>query len=455
MPVIEALQTFFEETRVRPRHLVAAVSGGPDSVALLIALAEWKDRPFPFSVAHVNHRLRGRESDRDAAFVAELCQKRKIPYMELDGAIDAAVLRERGLEAAAREARYAALRRARDEGELDWIATAHQKNDQAETLLGRLVTGTGPARLGGIPPVTRDRILRPLLRVSREEIASFLRDRGLAGRLDRMNEDRRFLRSRIRTEVIPLLEQFNPKIVSALAETATLVREQQEGVRAILAAVAAQWVETRPDSSRFRLETLPDSPWLRKSLLHREIVRLDSHWREVSSADLDRLARSLPRLRRTSVTKSLEIVRDGSDLVLRRIDPPPDPFEVEIEPGESKRLPTGAVFSLKRLGVAPPEHTAADGRIQRFQVPEGEGRGFAVRNRRRGDRFHPLGSEHQKKLNDLLIDRKIPRETRDQIPILLWRDQIVWISQVEISERFKVTEPWRETFEAAVAIDDD
>lgn len=455
MAVLEAVRTFFAETKIRPRHLLVAVSGGPDSVALMIALAEWKDRPFSFGVAHVNHRLRGDESDRDAAFVAELCGNRKIPFLELDGSIDATVLRERGLEAAAREARYAALRRARDAGGFDWIATAHQKNDQAETLLVRLVTGTGPARLGGIPPVNRDRILRPLLRVSRDEIMVFLRDRGLAGRTDRMNEDRRFLRSRIRAEVIPLLEQFNPKIVSALADTAALVREQQEGVRALLAAVAAHWVEPHRDSSRFRLDTLPDSPWLRKALLHREILRLEPRARDVSSADLDRLSQSMPRLRRTSVTKTLEIVRDGAGLLLRRMEPPPGPFQVEIDPGESKRLPTGALFSLRRLGVAPPEHTSADGRIQRFQVPEGEGRGFVIRNRRRGDRFHPLGSPHEKKLNELLIDRKIPRETRDRIPILLWRDEIVWIPQVEISERFKVSEPWRETFEATVRVDDE
>ncbi len=463
MPLQHAVQSFFAGRRIEPRNLLVAASGGPDSTALLLALAEWPERPFPLAAAHVNHHLRGAESEEDEAFVRRTCERLQIPLTLLDGTLDPAIVRGAGVEAAAREARYAALRSCRKTGGFDFVATAHQLNDQAETLLIRLLTGTGPTRLAGIPPVTRDGIVRPLLAVPREEIERFLRDRGIELRRDRMNRDPRFLRTRIREEILPLLSQFNPRIVSSLAETAAQGREQQDAVRWMLGALSDLWVRRTATSSRFEIADLPESSWIRRAILLREIQRLDPSAREVGSADLERLARDLPTLRRTSVTRDLEILRDGSAILLRSRPGETLPWETTIEPGERVTLPGGSVFRLDRLGISPPDapgsarfatRTAA-GATQRFQLPpDAKDRTFLVRNRRRGDRFRPLGSPHQKKLGELLIDRKIPRDRRDGIPLLIWRDSIVWVAGVEIAEEFKVTEPWRETFEASIDDDD-
>lgn len=456
MPLLEAIQQFFSERRIQASRLLVAASGGPDSTALLLALHSWPDAPFAVLIAHVNHHLRGRDSEADEAWVRTFAAERKLPFILLDGTPDAGLMREQGIEAAARESRYRCLRAAREEQGCDWIVTGHQQNDQAETLLVRLVTGVGPGRLAGIPPLTHDRIIRPLLSVPRMEIDRYLADRGVKPRHDRMNEDARFTRSRIRQELIPMLEQFNPRIVTALADTATLAREQQEGVRALLAETASRWTESLPASAKFPVESLPASLWLRKALLHREVVRLDPRGaREVSAADLDRLAKGMTRARRVSVTRALELVREGGALVLRGARPPQEPFEIRIRPEGSRRLPTGAMIRLERKGIADPEFRSDDRRRQLFQIPEGEsGREFVIRNRRRGDRFQPLGSSFEKKLNELLIDRKIPKESRDRIPLLLWNGEIVWIAGVEIGERFKVTEPWRETFEVSLTEDD-
>ncbi|HEY0593876.1 MAG TPA: tRNA lysidine(34) synthetase TilS [Thermoanaerobaculia bacterium] len=459
MPLQDAVQSFFAARRINPRHLLVAASGGPDSTALLITLGEWPDRPFPISAAHVNHRLRGDESDADEAFVRRACERLHVPLSVLDGTLDPALVREAGVEAAAREARYAALRACRMTGGFDYVATAHQQNDQAETLLIRLLTGTGPTRLAGIPPVTRDGVIRPLLDVPREEIERFLRDRGIELRRDRMNRDPRFLRTRIREEVLPLLEQFNPRIVASLAETAKQGREQQDAVRWMLGALTDLWVRRTETSSRFEIADLPQNGWIRRAILLREIQRLDPSARDVSSADLERLARDLATLRRTSVTRDLELVRDGSAILLRSRPDEAQPWETTIEPGERVTLPGGRIFRLERLGVSPPDGEAteryarrtAGGATQRFQIPaDSKDRTFVVRNRRRGDRFRPLGSPHEKKLGELMIDRKIPRDQRDGIPLLTWRGSIVWVAGVEIAEEFKVTEPWRETFEASI-----
>jgi tRNA(Ile)-lysidine synthase len=138
----------------------------------------------------------------------------------------------------------------------------------------------------------------------------------------------------------------------------------------------------------------------------------------------------MPALKRTSVTKSVELIRRGHDVVLRRVPEPAADFEIEITPGRSA--------IIDELDVA--IHVARDHaqRGQRFQVPH-EGR-FTVRNRRKGDRFQPLGLAQPKKLKDFLIDRKIPADVRDRLPLLLWNGEIVWIAGVEISERFKVSD---------------
>ncbi|HVR43439.1 MAG TPA: tRNA lysidine(34) synthetase TilS [Thermoanaerobaculia bacterium] len=447
----EAVARFFEERSLAPRRLLVAASGGPDSTALLLVLAEWKGRPFPIGAAHVNHHLRGAESDRDEATVGELSRRLGVPLFTLDGTVDPALVRERGLEAAAREARYAALRACREREGFDLIATGHQQNDQAETLLIRLVTGSGPGRLGGIRPVTKDGIVRPLLEVPREAIERYLEGRGIAPRRDRMNRDPRFLRTRIREELIPTLEQFNPRILSSLAETARQARDQQEAIAWLLGEVSAAWIERDETSSRLDLSAIPPIGWIRRALLLREILRLDPAAREVSAADLERLAGALETLRRTSVTRTLEIVREKDRVVLRRPPAAAAPFEIPIEPGRAARLPAGRRFRLERLRVAPASFDQGDPHLQHFQLPpEAPPSEFLVRNRRRGDRIRPLGSEHEKKLNDLLIDRKIPRERRDSIPLLVWNGRIVWVAGVGVSEEFKVSEPWRETWAAAV-----
>ncbi|HVE73300.1 MAG TPA: tRNA lysidine(34) synthetase TilS [Thermoanaerobaculia bacterium] len=408
----EAIRHFFVKEGIGPERIVAAVSGGIDSTALLIALHELG---LDVVVAHVNHRLRGVDSDADEAFVRDLCSRLGIPIRVADGTLDPGSVRARGIEAAAREVRYAALGRIRDEEGARYVATAHQKNDQAETVLMRLLTGSGIAGLRGIHPHRDDDFIRPLLEVARAEIEAFLAERNVVARFDRSNDDPRFLRNRVRAFLreIDAVDNLARVTDQARAQWPVLERAIDE----------AEDAEVREDATIFR--TWPDDEWLRGALLQRHIRRLDPHARDF---DASRIAND--EAKRISVTKHLELIRKGNEVILRKRIRPVENFELEVRLNESVYVePIRSTIHLRQ--------PTTDNR-QQIELPKGADPTFTIRNRRDGDRFHPLGMSAPKKLKDFLIDRKIDADVRDRLPLLVWNGEIVWIAGVEVSERFKV-----------------
>jgi tRNA(Ile)-lysidine synthetase-like protein len=229
-----------------------------------------------------------------------------------------------------------------------------------------------------------------------------------------MNDDPRFLRVRIRQT----LRDYEPWVVDNLASIAEQAQEWWPSVQRAIDEV--EDVEMTEDATRFH--SLPADPWLRRALLHRHILRLDPEARDVSRSDL----------RRVTVTKNLE-------LLLRRIPRPAPSFEYELAAGETITLAEiGATMSVSKEGQQP------------FMLPKGAAPHFLVRNRREGDRFHPLGAPGSKKLKDFLIDRKVPAEQRDRLPLLLWNGEIIWIAGVEVSERFKVRDDGGDLYVATI-----
>jgi tRNA(Ile)-lysidine synthase len=209
------------------QRLVLGLSGGADSVALLDALVSLAARHrFRVVVAHLDHGLRP-DSAEDAAFCRHLCEALGVPLHAAVADVSVRARRERGgLEQAARRERYRFLRRVREETGAAAIAVAHTRDDQAETLIMRLLRGAGATGLGGMRPRS-GRLLRPLLEVSREEVVAHLRERGLRWREDPTNADLRHLRNRVRHELLPYLEaRFNPALREGLARTAGLLAEE-------------------------------------------------------------------------------------------------------------------------------------------------------------------------------------------------------------------------------------
>jgi len=424
--IVNAIRRFLAEHGIRG-PIVAAVSGGVDSTTLLVAFVEMGS--VQFTAAHVNHHLRGAESDDDEAYVRKLCARYDIPLRVADGTLDPEAVKHRGIEAAARDVRHARLREIAGEA---LIATAHQKNDQAETVMMRLMTGGGIAALRGIHPARADGVIRPMLDVTRAEIEQFLKERNITPRFDRSNADPRFLRNRVRA----MLREFDPSVIDNLAAVADQSRQQWPVLER--AIDAGEDVIATDAETRFR--SMPDDPWIRQALLLRHIRRLDPEARDVSAADLERLGRATER---TSVTKSLELLRENEQIVLRRREKTTPQFEIEIDADTEVYIPE--IETIVRI-----DRATNKGNNQRIQLPNGANPHFTIRNRRDGDRFRPLGMAHDKKLKDFLIDRKIAATSRDRIPLLLWNDTIVWVAGVEVSELFKVTGQTADLYEVAI-----
>jgi tRNA(Ile)-lysidine synthase len=437
--IVEAIRHFLAAHDLVHRPIVAAVSGGIDSTALLVALVEIGD--IKFTAAHINHHLRGAESDDDEAYVRELCARYDIPLRVADGTLDPEAIRHRGIEAAAREVRHARLHEIAGKG---LIATAHQKNDQAETVLMRLMSGGGIAALRGIHPVRDDGVIRPLLDVTRADLEQFLADRKITPRFDRSNADPRFLRNRVRA----LLREFDPSVIENLAAVADQARQQWPVLNS--AIDAAEDALASDDETRFR--SMPENVWLRQALLLRHIQRLDPEARDISAADLERLA---CEIKRTSVTKSLELLKEGDEIVLRRRteQQPASDFEIEIDAGTEAYIPEIETKVLIRKLSNPATQQPRNPKTQLIHLPKNATPHFTIRNRRHGDRFRPLGMAHDKKLKDLLIDRKIAAASRDRIPLIVWQGTIVWVAGVEVSELFKVTAEAADLYEVAIEKD--
>ena len=377
-----------EQEMIQPGdRVICAVSGGADSVALLFALYLLKEKlDITLEAAHFNHHLRGEESDRDEAFVVDFCDRYDIPLHLGGGEI---LPGKKGLEAAARDARYAFLRSIPGK-----IATAHTADDNAETVLMHLVRGTGLKGLGGITPV-HGSVIRPMLKVTRQDVESFLEEWCLSHIEDSSNETDTFLRNRIRHHVMPLLMEENPKIAENLSQMALRLRLDEEFLSQQTNSMALPTVET--------LKNMPKA--LRSRAL--EAFLKKSGVKEPEDAHIA-MAEALVFSDRPSARASFP----GGVTIARNYD--------RLEAQELKTeleeilLPCPGTIELAGLRITCVPASEAVDTPEAFTVsPAGQ---IWIRSRKTGDSIRL--SAGSKSLKKLFIDRKIPASRRQQIPVV-------------------------------------
>jgi tRNA(Ile)-lysidine synthase len=413
-------------------RILVACSGGADSTALLHALRRFPDSwGLQLAVGHVHHGLRP-EADEDAAFVQELCARLGVPFHleRLTGLRP----QDPNLEARAREARYQALGRIAQAVGASVVATGHTLDDQAETVLLRLVRGTGVAGLGGILPLRPLRpgiqVVRPLLWTRRQELRAFLSALGLSWREDPTNADLARPRNRIRHLVLPLLERENPRIREALAHLAEMVRaeeawweEQLETLRETLV------VHRREDALRVdRLGFQELAPALQRRLL-RALVEEVGIGSEATFLHVEQIRRAvlrgdtgneftLPRGVRVRVAREVLIV-DRRDAGSR------PPVEVPLPvPGEALSTELGLLVEARIEPVEGGETVRGEWAVDLDPVVSE--RGLILRNRRPGDRIRLRGGH--RKVQDVLAEAGVPRWERDGVGIVATRDgEVLWV----------------------------
>jgi tRNA(Ile)-lysidine synthase len=432
-------------------RVLVALSGGSDSVALLHLLRELEPSGawVLAGAAHLNHELRGADADEDERFCRALAASLGVP-MDVERADVRGFAREykRSLEDAARQVRYAFLERAADRAGAAAIAVGHTRDDQAETFLLRLLRGAGPRGLAGIRP-RAGRIVRPLLEVTRGELRAYLAERGIGFREDASNADVSIPRNRVRHELIPFLQRaFSPAVVDVLAREAAVARADEDRLQKEAIDLAASVVLGNSGVVNVDAGALTSAhPAIAARVARLALERLAGD-RFVGFDHIDAFL-EFARSGRAGAALSLpgqQLVHRG-DRIESRPEPPRDPlppnsfcFPLSI-PGEV--VLSGWCISAQSLETPPAGvlqsrgETAVVG-VSAVTPP------LAVRSRRAGDRFKPLGMGAEKKLQDFLVDRKVPRQVRDTLPLVVDRsDRIVWVVGQSVGEDFRVTEPTR------------
>lgn len=420
-----------KEKLFTPKHkLLVAVSGGNDSMALCELLRE---AGYTFSVAHVNFTLRGAESDADASFVEGYCLRNKIKYHY--NSFDTAAYAKKNrisTQMAARELRYDWFEELIKKNKYDWLLTAHHLNDNIETFFINLLRGSGISGLKGILPKSGKKV-RPLLFTTREEIEKYIRAKGIIYREDSSNKEDKYLRNRIRHNLVPELKTMNPSIEQTLASEIEILQQVNALVQSEVEKKKKAIAVIKRDLCKIDIEKLKKSG--SPQLFLYEIVKeygfnsmqvasiydgLDGLTGKMFFSDTHQLVKDRKHLLIRDKTE----VEDEEGAIYKKTDKLKQPVALEIsyykiKKGEEVRIP-----SLKNVAYLDADKLKFPMKVTRWQ---------------QGDRFVPLGMWHAKKLSDFFVGEKMSLFDKDNQWILRDKDAIVWVIGRRIDDRFKIT----------------
>jgi len=427
-------------------NVLVALSGGPDSVFLLYVLNNLKEElKLDLHTLYINHGLRPEETPLEIESCKKLCETLKVPFITKSVDVKSfAKEKSMNKQEAARELRYKVFEETAFETKANKIALGHNADDQAETLLMRLLRGSGPIGLSGIPPV-RGRCIRPLIEIERQEIDRYIQEEKIDFVVDSSNLRRDYLRNKIRFSIIPMMKEVNPNIIETLSRTAAIFREEERHFDIIVVKTLMRLISRKSDSRielfLFPLEAM-DKVILRR-VLRRAIdetkgLRRINFIHVEDIIDLIKTGKAGDRL---YLPKGIRVIKDYSTLIFTT-EPPVklDTYMLEV-PGEINLKEAGVLIKASILESHKSEikdlRLSADLAVfdaERLIFP------LVVRSRKEGNFFYPFGFGKRKKLQDFFVDEKVPRDERDRIPLVLSGEDIIWIAGYRQDDRFKVTD---------------
>ena len=433
----------------RGQHVLVAVSGGPDSIALLSLLHQLKRSwRLTLTAVHFNYGLRGDESDADQTFVESVCGRLDIPLRTMPLEVGNRA-RGQSLQAAARDLRYRAMSDMAKQCGAARIAVGHTADDQAETVLLWMLRGTGLTGLSGMPACREGLVVRPLYETRRVELLAYLSDEGMSFRQDSSNGKPIYLRNRIRQDVIPVLQKLVPSAVEGLCKLADLCRDDDRYLDKHVQALSHAWINSSPEGgwalSRAILNQAPVA--VQRRLVRELFRRVESQHRSPRRDTVELILRAVARRNVISefAISSWRVVVGKDSVQVGPVHGPrrshhdqPQPTILEV-PGDMTWAGTGHRIQVEHVTRSQIE-TMVPGRDRVVINADRVSHPFVVRAWQAGDRFYPLGMKgRSRKLQDYFTDVKLSRVDRRRIPLVVAPEGIVWVVGYRQDERWSVT----------------
>jgi tRNA(Ile)-lysidine synthase len=448
-----------------------AVSGGPDSVALLKLLAmiagDWN---LELVILHMNHGIRGEESDRDESFVKKLGRTMEIAVTTKFVSIPGLRKKKKAsLEDISREERYRFFREAAQSEGLNKVALGHNLNDQAETVIINFLRGSGMRGLKGMLPVRDDFYIRPLIEITGQEISSFLVNEDIESVNDSTNVSELFLRNRIRSYLIPeLTKKYNPKLVEAIGQMTGILRHEDDFIRGSVEEIISDWGTCR-DKDEITVD-ITKLVGLHKALQQRVIKVLLENYTPAKKGIGYQHVRSVVDLAEgqnasgvLSFPFCINVRREYGSLIFSKkgerhssgakaIEAGTDGLQfccpVEI-PGRADIPETGMSFRFDFIEVEKVNFESVDTDTV-FMDYDAISPPLFLRNMKPGDRIQPIGMNGTKKLSEFFIDMKVPKLKRRKIPLLVDQKSVLWIPKMRLNQRVKITDMTEKVVKAKI-----
>lgn len=441
----------------RGDKVIVAVSGGPDSIALLNILHELKkDLQIEICAAHVNHCLRGEEADADEEYVRRFCENLNINFKSKRVDInELAKARNISSETAGREVRYEFFRKLREDIKAQKVAIAHNANDQAETVLMRIMRGTGLEGLIGIRPVRDEIFVRPIINNTREEVEEYCRKNKLNPRIDKTNFQSIYSRNKIRLELIPYIQQnFNKDIISVLNRLADTIKTDNDYLEIISKEKYKKYCEISEKKVIISKEAFLEHQSIITRIIRLALYNITgslNNFEKIHIYDVMDIQKNTTG-KRICLPKDVYILNNYGDIIVH------DGSSYNKEVNTKEYLLREGVNKLKELKLrvairiidAEIRMNFRSTELIKYFDYDKIGGNMTLRFRRDGDRIIPLGMVGSKKLKDLFIDLKIPKEQRNEIPLICFNDQIAWIVGYRVSESFKISKNTRKVLEVKI-----
>ncbi|WP_234117043.1 tRNA lysidine(34) synthetase TilS [Clostridium hydrogenum] len=426
-------------------RVVVAVSGGPDSICLLDLLYKLKSRfEIQICAAHVNHCLRGKEADEDERYVEDFCKELNIKFFckKVDVNLIASE-KKLSSEMAGREVRYNFFEEVKEKFNANKIAIAHNANDNAETMLMRIIRGTGLSGMVGIKAIRDGYFVRPLIEISRQEIEDYCIENRITPRIDKTNNERLYSRNKIRLDLIPYIKSnFNEDIISALNRLGDLIKVDDDYLQKKSYEKYNNYCCFDGKNIIINKDAFSEHEAILSRIIRKAVYDLNGSTYNLEKKHIDDIIylQKIGTGKKLNLPNKIVISNNYGDICLHvkneDIIKNESIYNVDIEEaGEIKyqdiKIKCELLYNKDEIKVKSDRYT-------KYFDADKTGKNMSIRCRREGDRFMPLGMKSYKKLKDIFINLKIPRDDRNNIPMVCFEDEIGWIIGYKVSEKFKI-----------------